>query len=170
MLTRFKSISFCKGCQGLDKSNQFKLKMSSKYVSNIEVKRRHPTGFSLLGSPLINNWFYFITNQKKKNLTETLNWITFDLAFKKLADYLQSEYMLHLRPNPGLSSLPDGLKMYQGFLEYHTSMSGSKILQFSLLSILLLTFDKETLSKLFYFILGLTPEKIHTSGLQQVWK
>ena len=66
MLTRFKSISFCKGCQGLDKSNQFKLKMSSKYVSNIEVKRRHPTGFSLLGSPLINNWFYFITNQKKK--------------------------------------------------------------------------------------------------------
>jgi uncharacterized protein (DUF885 family) len=50
-------------------------------------------------------------------------------AFKKLGDYLQSEYMLHLRPNPGISSLPDGAQMYQGFLEYHTSMSGSFFLK-----------------------------------------
>ncbi len=63
------------------------------------------------------------------NLYETITPIAFYTAFKKLADYLQSEYMLHLRPNPGLSTLPDGLKMYQGFLEYHTSMSGSKTYQ-----------------------------------------
>jgi uncharacterized protein (DUF885 family) len=62
---------------------------------------------------------------------------TFVSAFKKLGEYLQSEYMNHLRPNPGISTLPYGDEMYQGFLEYHTSMS------------------------------GLTPEKIHTSGLQQ---
>ena len=29
--------------------------------------------------------------------------------------------MKHLRPNAGISNLPNGLKMYQGFLEYHTS-------------------------------------------------
>jgi uncharacterized protein (DUF885 family) len=45
-------------------------------------------------------------------------------AFKKLGDYVHTEYMNHLRPNPGISSLPYGAEMYQGFLEYHTSMSG----------------------------------------------
>lgn len=48
------------------------------------------------------------------------------LAFKKLGDYIQTEYMNHLRPNPGISTLPYGAEMYQGFLEYHTSMSGEE--------------------------------------------
>jgi len=32
--------------------------------------------------------------------------------------------MKHVRPSPGISVLPDGLKMYQGYLEYFTTIEG----------------------------------------------
>jgi len=31
--------------------------------------------------------------------------------------------MKHLRPSAGIRDLPNGPKMYQGFLEYYTSMA-----------------------------------------------
>ncbi len=59
-------------------------------------------------------------------------------AFKKLKNYVQNEYIRHLRPKIGLSSLPDGEKLYQSFLEFHTTIK------------------------------GITPEEVHNTGLEEV--
>jgi uncharacterized protein (DUF885 family) len=44
-------------------------------------------------------------------------------AFKNMEIYILDEYMNHLRTSPGISILPGGQKMYQGYLEFHTSIS-----------------------------------------------
>ena len=44
-------------------------------------------------------------------------------AFKNMEIYILDEYINHLRSSPGISSLPNGLEMYQGYLEYHTTIS-----------------------------------------------
>lgn len=59
-------------------------------------------------------------------------------AYDKLDKFIQNEYMLHLRPTPGISSINNGLDYYKACLEYHTSIE------------------------------GITPEQVHQIGLRTV--
>ncbi|XP_059092236.1 uncharacterized protein LOC131887623 [Tigriopus californicus] len=43
-------------------------------------------------------------------------------SFKNLANFLQSEYHKAARKEPGISSLPKGLEMYQSLVKFHTAL------------------------------------------------
>ena len=45
-------------------------------------------------------------------------------AFKLLQVFIESEYINHLRPAPGIRFLPQGPAMYQAYLDYHTGIAG----------------------------------------------
>ena len=45
-------------------------------------------------------------------------------AFKNLQIFLETEYSKQTRPGPGISVLPQGATMYQGYLEYYTTIEG----------------------------------------------
>ena len=56
-------------------------------------------------------------------------------AFQELDDFIHDEYMKHLRPAPGVWSIPNGTEFYQACLEYHTTVenvTAEKVHQFGL--------------------------------------
>ena len=59
-------------------------------------------------------------------------------AFKKLRDFVLTDYKRHTRKWPGISSVPNGEQRYQRYLEYHTTIE------------------------------GITPEEVHNMGLDEV--
>ena len=69
----------------------------------------------LLGDPVVNE---IQTEAKDVISNEVLP------AFKNLQIYLETEYTKHARQAPGISVLPQGLTMYQAYLEYHTTIEG----------------------------------------------
>ena len=61
--------------------------------------------------------------QFKRDVEMALDWELVP-AFNKLEIYIMNEYSFHLRKGPGLLRQTTGLGLYQGLLEYHTTLTG----------------------------------------------
>jgi uncharacterized protein (DUF885 family) len=98
-----------------------------KIIEHVLVQVETFTKFAPEDSPLfspVQKMKEALSEQDKENIKSSIeDAISSEVtpAYKKLHDYLRSEYMTHCREHEGVWSLPEGRDIYKFYTQYHTT-------------------------------------------------